>query len=353
MSLQSWNIMDVMRKKKKKKNNIFVDWLIYFTARTIVVFLSLFDVNTNLRIACFLGRVLWKYYNRGRERALENLRKSFPEKEEQWLWQTGQRSFEQITMLAIDVLFTPRLVKKCNWRDYSRYKNVEQAKWLMQERKGLLMVTGHYSNFEISGYLLGLFGFDIYSIARPLDNRFVNNHVMEVRQRAGQKIVDKKGATELMPKISSSGATLCFIADQDAGRKAVFVDFFGRKASTYKSIALLAITNNVPIAVGYSRRIGNKFFFEIGINRIIFPEEWANKDDPLEWITLEYTKAIEKFIREDPSQYWWVHRRWKTRPKEKNKTFAASSIASHITSSSAKIKQPTYSVERPLTTYGI
>ena len=131
----------------------------------------------------------------------------------------------------------------------------------------------------------------------------------------GQQILDKKGAAQYMEKIISSGATLCFIADQDAGRKGIFVDFFGRKASTYKSIGLIAVTNNIPIVVGCSRRIDNLFRFEIEVNRIIVPEEWADKDKPLEWITAEYTKAIEEFIREDPSQYWWLHRRWKHRPK--------------------------------------
>jgi KDO2-lipid IV(A) lauroyltransferase len=119
-----------------------------------------------------------------------------------------------------------------------------------------------------------------------------------------------------MDKLTSSGASLGFIADQDAGRKGLFVDFFGRKASTYKSIGLLAITNNLPVVVGYSRRLENHFYFEIGVNRIIFPEEWADRDDPLTWITAEYTKAIEEFIRQDPTQYWWLHRRWKHRPKE-------------------------------------
>jgi len=99
--------------------------------------------------------------------------------------------------------------------------------------------------------------------------------------------------------------------------KGIFVDFFGRKASTYKSIGLIAIDCNIPIGVGYSRRVDNRFFFEMGVKRIIFPEEWADKDDPLEWITAEYTKAIEEFRNvEDPSQYWWLHRRWRHRPKE-------------------------------------
>ncbi|MGD8499704.1 MAG: lysophospholipid acyltransferase family protein [Phycisphaerales bacterium] len=305
-------------KKKKKKYNPFTDWLSYLALRILIVVLYLFDVETNLNTACFLGRLLWKYYHRGRKRALGNLRASFPEASEQWIWQTGRRSFEHIVMLAIDVLFTPRLVKKYNWRDYSRYKNVERTKWLMQEGRGLLMVAAHYSNFEIVGYLMGLFGFNVYSIARPLDNKYINRYLYGVRRRAGQRIIDKKGAAGLMEELTSTGATLCFIADQDAGKKGIFVDFFGRKASTYKSIGLLAITNNVPIVVGYSRRVDNRFYFEIGVNRIILPEEWAYKDDPLKWVTAEYTKATEEFVREDPSQYWWLHRRWKHRPRSES-----------------------------------
>ncbi len=309
------------KKKKKKKHNPFKDWLGYLMLRVLIVFLYLFNVETNLNFACFLGRLLWKHYHRGRKRALDNLHASYPEKSEQWIRQTGRRSFEHIAMLAIDVLFTPRLVKTYNWRNYSRYKNTERAKWLMQEGRGLLMIAAHYSDFLIMGYLMGLFGFNIHSIVRPLDNKFINRYLYGVIRRSGLRIIDKKGAAELMEKITSTGATLCFIADQDAGRKGIFVDFFGRKASTYKSIGLLAITYNVPIGVGYSRRVDNRFYFEIGVNRIIFPEEWADKDNPLEWVTAEYTKAIEEFIREDPSQYWWLHRRWKHRPKnERAKT---------------------------------
>ena len=315
LSLKSQPMADLPRRKKKKHNPI-IDWLAYFVLRILIVFLYLFDVETNLNTACFLGRLLWKHYHRGRNRALDNLRASFPEKSEQWILQTGRRSFEHIVMLTIDILFTPRLVKKYNWRDYSRYKNVERAKWLMLEGRGLLMVGAHYSNFEIIGYLLGLFGFEVYSIARPLDNKYISRYLYGVRRAAGQRIIDKKDATTLMEELTSAGATLCFVVDQDAGKKGIFVDFFGRKASTYKSIALLAITTNTPIGVGYSRRVGNRFFFEIGVNRIITPDEWADKENPLKWITAEYTNAIEKFVREDPTQYWWLHRRWKHRPKE-------------------------------------
>ena len=307
------------RRRKKKQRNLLLDWLLYALMRLIVAIASLLPLQWVLNLACLFGRLLWHCYAEGRRRALENLKASFPDKDDDWRVRTAQRSFEHIAMLGVDVMLTPRLARKTNWQQYSCYRQVEQVKWLMQEGKGLVLVTGHYSNFEIMGYILGLFGFPIYSVARPLDNRFVDRYIRGIREKKGQKIIDKKGASLLMSQVSSAGAALGLIADQDAGKKGIFVDFFGRRASTFKSIALLALTRDIPIAVGYSRRQGNRFFFEIGVQRVIFPHEWADQKDPVTWITREYTQAIEAFVREDPTQYWWVHRRWKTRPKLKKR----------------------------------
>jgi KDO2-lipid IV(A) lauroyltransferase len=303
-------------KKKKKKPSPVKDYLAYVALRIVIFILHLFPIETNLRTARFLGRLLWKHYHRGRKRAIENLHASYPDKDRDWIEHTGRRRFEHLAMLAIDIMFVPTLVKAENWRKYSRYKNVERLKWMLKEGRGMLLATAHYGSFEMTGYVLSMFGFDIYSVARPLDNKYISRYIYGIREKHGQKIVDKKGGAKLMEQISSSGTALGFTADQDAGRKGVFVDFFGRKASAYKSIGLLAITNNIPIAVGYARRIDDRFFFEIGVQRIIFPEEWADKDDPLTWVTAAYTSAIEEFIRVDPEQYWWLHRRWKHRPKE-------------------------------------
>jgi KDO2-lipid IV(A) lauroyltransferase len=115
--------------------------------------------------------------------------------------------------------------------------------------------------------------------------------------------------------VLDGGRALSFIADQDAGRKGLFVDFFGRQASTYKSIGLLAMAKQVPIVVGYAARTRRGFHYRIAIERVIQPHEWAAQDDPLRWITQTYTHALEAAIRRWPEQYLWVHRRWKHRPK--------------------------------------
>lgn len=305
------------RWKRNKKHRPIEHRLQYAALRMAVAWMRLFPMSWNLRIGCFLGRTLWRFYGRGRERAITNLQASFPEQSDIWYRKTGRRSFEHLAMLGIDAMLTPYLVFRHNWQDYACFKNIERAKWMMQGGQSILLVTGHYSNFEIMGYMLSLFGFKICSVARPLDNPFIDRYLRGIREEHGQQIIDKKGASDLMALVSTQGASLGIIADQDAGHKGIFVDFFGRKASAYKSIALLAVTQNLPIAVGGSRRLDNQFYFEMSCNRLILPEEWADKESPITWVTQEYTTAIEDFIRDDPAQYWWVHRRWKTRPRKR------------------------------------
>ena len=306
-------------KKKKKKSNPVSDYLLYLLLRIVAVFVHLVDVNTALRCARLMGRLLYRFYHRGRLRALENLRQSFPEKEQPWIEHTARRSFEHIAMLAFDVLFTSRLIRLSTWRRYIELGDFSAPLSEILRGRGVIMLTGHYGNFEILGYALATFGLESYSIARPIDNPYINRYLLGVRQRQGQTIIDKKGATNTMLDILAQGAILSFIADQNAGRKGVFVNFFHRQASTYKSIALLAMEYDLPIIVGCCRRLHDQYRFQVNANRIIKPEQWKSQPDPLTWITAQYTAAIEKFIREDPQQYWWIHRRWKTRPPNKRK----------------------------------
>jgi len=189
------------------------------------------------------------------------------------------------------------------------------AMYMLDPDRGLIMLTGHYGNWEILGYVLATFGFETTSIARPLDNPYVNDWVMGVRERQGQRIIDKKGATTEVTDLLEQGKAVGFIADQNAGPKGMFVDFFGRQASTYKSIGLLAMQYKTPVVIGYARRIKDRFQFKVGVQEIIQPADWADQPDPLRYITQRYTHAIEQMVGDDPGQYLWVHRRWKTRPK--------------------------------------
>jgi KDO2-lipid IV(A) lauroyltransferase len=217
--------------------------------------------------------------------------------------------------LGLEFLFTPHLITPRRWRRHVRLHNMEEnLNLLIGNNRGLIFLTGHFGNWEVVGYTMAALGFPMTAVARHLDNPYINRHVLGLRQQRGMTILDKRGATEAIPRLLEHGGSVGFIADQDAGKKGCFVNFFGRKASTYKSIALLAMQYRVPVIVGYGKRLSDDFSFEIGIQRYIYPEEWEQREDPRTWITQEYTKALEDVIREAPDQYLWVHRRWKHRP---------------------------------------
>ncbi|HUU83613.1 MAG TPA: lipid A biosynthesis acyltransferase [Phycisphaerae bacterium] len=312
-----------------KNKNGMVAWLQYAALRLAIFLIHMFPVDANLRTARLLGRVWWHIDRRHRDRTREHLRLAYGDSlSDAEVDRIALRSMQHLVMLVIEMIFTPWLITDWTWARYVKLTDFGEALRILLDGHGAILVTGHYGNWELTGHLLALYGFEVLAIMRPLDNVYLNRYLVQTRRSAGLQLLDKKGATEAAEAALHRGAALGFIADQNAGHKGLFVDFFGRKASTYKSIGLLAMSAEVPIIVGCARRTGDRLHYELCAERIIRPEEWARRDDPLRWITQEYTAAIERFVRRDPSQYLWTHRRWKSRPKDEQTREPAGRVTS-------------------------
>jgi len=299
-----------------KQRNDLIDRLQYLGLRLVAMVMHWFPVDLNLNSARLFGAIWDHFDKKHHNRAMANLERCFPAMSDAQRHRLARQSVQHMFMLAVEVLHTTRLVRVDTWRKYVDIDNFQETLGLlMNNEKGLIMLTGHYGNWEILGYVLATLGFESTAVARPLDNKYVSDWLLGVRERQGQKIVGKKGATAEITGLLAGGGVVGFVADQNAGSKGIFVDFFGRKASTYKSIGLLAMQYEVPVIVGYARRLNGRFHFRLATQDIIFPGDWKSQPDPLYYITQRYTKAIEDFVRTDPSQYLWLHRRWRSRPK--------------------------------------
>lgn len=300
-----------------KERNDVIDRLQYLAFRLVSTALHSLPIETNLRAARHLADFAYRVDRKHRERALANLSRAMPDLPVKQRERIARESLRELAMFFVETMFTTRKVRIDTWARYVEFDGrlSEAVALLMKRDQGLIMLTAHYGNFEILGYLLATLGFPTASVARPLDNKYISEFIFGVRERMGQRIIVKKGATEEVTEELDKHGVVSFVADQNAGTKGIFVDFFGRKASTYKSIGLVAMSYNVPVVIGYARRKNERFEFYCGVEDIIYPEEWKDQDDPLRYITQRYTAAIESFVRKDPGQYWWVHRRWKTRPK--------------------------------------
>lgn len=300
-------------------------WLLQYVAfRLLGTIIGCFPIEANLVTARLLGDFWWAISRKHRERALENLRHALGDRyTEAALRRIGRRSMEHFAQVyLVELNMTPRLVNEWSWSRYVELCNLGEALRELLLGRGVIMVTPHFGNFELLGYTIARLGLPIAAVMRPLDNPFLNDYLLRSRQAGRLELLIKKGAAATADDVLAAGGTLCFIADQDAGRKAVFVDFFGRKAATYRSIGLLALRHGVPIVVGYAARTRRGFHYAMNVERIIRPEEWAPQADALFWVTQEYSWAMERSIRRHPEQYLWMHRRWKTRPKDERESAA-------------------------------
>ena len=299
-----------------KRRRPFLDYLVYLVVRVVVGVCQAMSVAQSYRFADGLAVLLYRVDKRHRNVGLENLRMAFGD-----LYTEPQRDaivrgvYRHFCRMLMEMLHIPRKLHPTTWRD--RITLVGQKPLVDRLLKGgpLIMLTGHFGNWEMAGYLFGVFGFPPHSVARTLDNPHLDRFLRSFRERTGQKMIPKKGGYDQVLEVLRSGGVLSFLADQDAGERGMFVDFFGRPASTHKSIAILALEHNAPVVVGYARRIGPGFRYEVGCDAIIEPHEFTGTSDDAKLLTQRYTSALEAIIRRDPEQYLWLHRRWKHQPK--------------------------------------
>lgn len=321
-----------------RKRSQTLDLIVYLIVRALVCVVQAVPPSVAFWLSDRIAWLLYRYVPSRRRVALENLHASFPE-----LAATPERAEELVRAMyrhliraILEVLLITRKLHLPNWRAFvDLYPAVGLPATLFSSRPALL-VTGHFGNWEMAGYLLGRLGFKSYAIARILDNPYLERFVLRLRQATGQTIIAKHDDFDRLTTVLKNGGKVSTLADQDAGPRGVFVDFFGRPASTHKAIALMAIefdalivTIGVPRVSRLDRKTGmplpgmESTFYAVEVEEIIDPREYTTHPDAVKAITQRYTSALERLIRRHPEQYFWLHRRWKHQPVARKKKQAA------------------------------
>jgi KDO2-lipid IV(A) lauroyltransferase len=244
----------------------------------------------------------------------ENLRTAFPQLTANERAAITWRMWRHLFLMVAEIAHTPRKVHETNWKVHSHIVNEEQFVRTLLCGRPLVLVSAHFGNFELGGYLMGLFGFPTYTVARRLDNRYLDQFVNDFRGRTGQYMLPKHGSREMIQEVLARGGILTLLGDQAAGKKACWVDFFGRPASTHKAVAAFSLANEAPTLVSYARRLGRPLHYEVGPEAICDPRDPTFALGSIPLLAQWYTNHLESLIRRAPEQYWWVHRRWKGQP---------------------------------------
>lgn len=292
----------------------------YLAVRSLIAAASI----PSFPIARNWARQIGKWYGLSRmnrrhmERSIDNLRTAFPSWDEQRIHDVAVASHQHLTTFGIELAYMPRLLTDDGWVNHMSFGTIEPALRALVEAGPCILITGHCGNWESLGYSMALMGFPIHAVYRPLDLPSMDRWVRRTRSRRGLELVDKFGAVRQLPLLLRAGAPIGLVADQNGGDRGVFVPFFNRLTSTYKSIGLLALQFNATIICGVAHRVdvvGPGLGHRIDMHDIFGPKDWSTHPDPLFYLTARYRRAIEKMIAAAPEQYLWMHRIWRSRPR--------------------------------------
>ena len=305
----------------RKTRRVAIDYAVYLAVRLLVCFVQALPTALGFRFGAFLGWLGHRIDKRHRAVAAENLRAAFPElgTNPRQVERLVRASYRHIGIMVVEIVLLPRKLHIASWR---RYYTMEGGLGMIAPLYGpraTIFATAHFGNWELAGWMIGLFGFKTHSIARVLDNPFLESYLKWFRQATGQTIIAKKDDFDRLTVVLRAGGKLGTLADQDAGPRGVFVDFFGRPASTHKAIALMAIEFDAPIVVIGVPRLAEPMYYGVVVEEVIDPREFEGRTDAVPAITQRYTAALERMIRRHPEQYFWFHRRWKHQPMKREK----------------------------------
>lgn len=295
-----------------------MDGIAYFVLRFVIALIQATSLE-NCDRAC---RVLAWMIDRARLRRKvidANIRLVFGELEPGKATNLRLGMWHNLLLMGCEIIQAPRKIHRTNWREHFFVRDKEAVMSLLLESRPTVLVTGHFGNFELAGYAMGLLGFKTTTIARPLDNPQVHAFIDDFRRLGGQQMLPKDGSSAAVQELLQRGGTLALLADQHAGPKGCWVEFFGHPTSCHKALALFVLSSRAPMVVCYNRRLNKPLRFELAATGIADPLVPGPHLDSVAALTRWYNQHIEEAIRLAPEQYWWLHRRWRDEPKRKSK----------------------------------
>jgi len=285
-----------------------VHFLSYLILRATCISLSILPLRFSYSAARLIGNFANYVLRYRRQVVMANLRIAFGrDMKKTQLAEIAAESYRQIAMSFIELLITPKL--QPHFRNILQPEHVALFRKLLNRGKGLIAVSGHLGNWEIIGAAAASTLPEPFTVAAvQQSNPYINRFITRRRSEMGMQVAGTKEAMKHLLKALRKQQAVGLVADQNAGKNAVFVDFFGKIAAAQPGPAKLALKFKAPILVAAAVRTGPGQF------KVLMQQVEIKTDDTVESLTQRHVKILEKFIRQYPDQYFWIHRRWKTRP---------------------------------------
>lgn len=258
-------------------------------------------------LGALLGRCAYALGVR-RKVALEGLARAFPELEDKARRRIARRSYAQLGRGLLEIFAPPSNEALGRLFFFDGWELWERAN---AKGRGVVVAIAHYGNWELLARASAQRGVALTAITRRLRGAF-NERLVATRRASGWKELPEKSSTRQAVELLRRGETLAIVVDQNMRpQRGIFVDFFGTQACTTPAAAVLSLRTGAPLLAAFPVRQPD------GTHRAHFVgpfETSARGHAAVVELTQLLTKAVERAVREHPDHWFWVHRRWKTRP---------------------------------------
>jgi len=287
---------------------VAVFWLLHFLPLPILA-----------RLGEGLGALFYRFGARRRKIALLNLSLCFPELDE--------RQRQALARAHFRILGRSILERSILWwgsrERLSRLIRVDGAQRIHAAKdagRPVILLAPHFVGLDIGGIGIAL-SFDVVSIYSAQENQVFDRLLLHGRKRIGdQLLLSRQDGARTSIKAMKSGRPFYYLPDMDFGRRdSVFAPFFGIEAATITGLSRLARAAGAVVIPCITRMLpgGQGYVVEIGEPWDDFPTADVQAD------TTRMNAYIEGIVRTMPEQYYWVHRRFKTRPPGETRPYEA------------------------------
>jgi KDO2-lipid IV(A) lauroyltransferase len=224
--------------------------------------------------------------------------------------------YRNMTQSAVEIIHMRQFVRQGRETEFLEIEGEAHVRQALEASGAAIIVSGHMGNWELQPIGARLAGAPVHSIVKPRRNPRLEAYIVRVRESLGQRIILKSGAFGKAMSFLREGKSIGVLIDQNQRKAGIFVDFFGRKASTTHGPALLARRSGVSIVPSCIQRLPGTNRHRQVFGEPILSDHKTDASKDVRRMTQEYTTWFEEQIRETPELWLWVHRRWRTRPPE-------------------------------------
>lgn len=240
---------------------------------------------------------------------------AFPDLDTQAVQSLARQSFDSIGRTFIEAATLPGASREEIIDRVERVEGWEHVEAALAGGKGIILVTGHLGNWEFGGSYFAARGVPLDAITRGMANPIFEAYVARTRRRIGFEAIHDREAVRRTPRSLRENRAVAFVSDHDAlGLASTFVPFFGRPAKTPRGPAVFALRFEAPVLfVAIVRQPSGKYAVLV---EPVPVSRTGDREADIDRIVLDYTRMLERYVREYPGQYFWQHRRWRRQPPD-------------------------------------